>query len=176
MKSKRTYLIVSQDGKSVKIGRSIDPERRAKSLQTGHPLALKTLLVLDMDVEAQLHKRFARDRQVGEWFRFSSDIRDFLDEWFGRKQSFRSWLMDQRKSPFVDDIALLAFRIAGDQKFPARGNRLAAVLRYFRKDEHWRKVAKQAHREWRTGKSERVFRHNDAPLPSLVSKLARSAS
>jgi uncharacterized protein YozE (UPF0346 family) len=176
MKSKRTYIIVSQDGKSVKIGKSLDPERRSKTLQTGQPLPLKTLLVLDMDVEAQLHKRFARDRQLGEWFRFSHDIRDFLDEWMGRKQSFRTWLMEQRKSPFVDDIALLAFRIAGDPTFPARGNRLGAVLRHFRKDEHWRKVAKQAHREWRTGESERVFRHNDSPLPSLVRKLARSAS
>jgi hypothetical protein len=72
----KTYLIGA--GQMVKIGRSRDPERRLRKLQTGSPSILRLLVVLDGDHEETLHKRFQAEHIQREWFTLSSRIREFV--------------------------------------------------------------------------------------------------
>ncbi|MAI73154.1 MAG: hypothetical protein CMM01_19915 [Rhodopirellula sp.] len=39
-----------------------------RQLQTGHPKELNCLLLINADVEAELHDKFAAHRMHGEWF------------------------------------------------------------------------------------------------------------
>lgn len=73
----KTYLIVSDE--HVKIGRSIDPDSRMRSIQTGNPKPLEIAAVINGNVEADLHRRFASYRESGEWFRLDGEVRAFVD-------------------------------------------------------------------------------------------------
>lgn len=78
------YLIHMKNTSFYKIGMSLDPELRLKTLQTGNPHALSlahTRAVSDMrSVELALHRQFERQRvmnpNVREWF----DLRDGEDD------------------------------------------------------------------------------------------------
>ena len=67
------YVIGEGDGSGVvKIGRSVDPESRLRTLQTGYPRKL-TLLHVEPGgghLEPKLHERFASLQTHGEWFDF----------------------------------------------------------------------------------------------------------
>lgn len=76
------YLIHMRGTKYYKIGMSLDPEIRLKTLQTGNPHNLrlaKRQAVRDMrSAESTLHSLFQNERvpnlSVREWFRFNSGI------------------------------------------------------------------------------------------------------
>lgn len=57
----------------VKIGKTTRKESRIANMQTANPFELVTIAVIDADdgdeLEKELHKRFARYRHRGEWFR-----------------------------------------------------------------------------------------------------------
>ena len=73
------YLIHMENTNFYKIGMSLDPEIRLKTLQTGnpHPLCLLKMRAVDdmRSVEIELHRRFERQRvpnaNVREWFDLS---------------------------------------------------------------------------------------------------------
>ena len=74
------YFIKAGDG-AVKIGQSADVEKRLEQLRTGNHLPLSLLAktrcasVADaLDLERELHARFARLRLEGEWFKLHTDI------------------------------------------------------------------------------------------------------
>jgi hypothetical protein len=76
----------------VKIGTASDIAVRVQELQSGSPFPLRLTAVLDggRDVEARLHKRFARERGSGEWFALSPRLRAFI----GKKTiPATEWLM-----------------------------------------------------------------------------------
>lgn len=75
-----TYFVQGCKGGPIKIGKAIDPKKRLKELQTGHPYRLIQLLVLKGDRESELHARFAQTRCNGEWFEQSEDIHQFIKE------------------------------------------------------------------------------------------------
>jgi hypothetical protein len=65
-----SYVYAITDGKFTKIGRSVDPERRLRQLQTGSPRELRlewTAPESDCS-ESFLHDRLATQRIRGEWF------------------------------------------------------------------------------------------------------------
>lgn len=66
------YLIGSADSHTVKIGRSIDVERRLADIQRMSPAKLAVLWKTEggSDLEAALHRRFTEYRSHGEWFDF----------------------------------------------------------------------------------------------------------
>jgi len=70
------YIIQSDKSGAIKIGRSKNPQRRLKQLQTGSPFKLKMLLVLEGkgSIEKSLHERLVEFKQdcKGEWFDFDS--------------------------------------------------------------------------------------------------------
>jgi hypothetical protein len=75
LKTKVDDLYIMQMGKTgaIKVGRSIDPARRLKQLQTGCPYEIKLILVAKSQGyrERELHvemKRFRVRTHKGEWF------------------------------------------------------------------------------------------------------------
>ncbi|MFC9497612.1 GIY-YIG nuclease family protein [Streptomyces sp. NPDC056982] len=72
-RSGQVYAIRDRKTRHVKIGLSIDPEKRLSSLRTGSPTGMDLLWVGPggRPLERRLHSRFS-DRHVrGEWFDFS---------------------------------------------------------------------------------------------------------
>ena len=72
---KLVYLI--EAGGLLKIGVSLDPMRRLKSMQTGSPVPLTMLAAIhggDRE-EARLHRLFKPYRREGEWFEDRPEIR-----------------------------------------------------------------------------------------------------
>ena len=82
------YLIRSGESPVYKIGRSCQPKKRLKQLQTGHPVKLFLVHIIRCEefparkVEKFLHSRFMyhRSRQNGEWFNLTEDIVRWLAE------------------------------------------------------------------------------------------------
>tara|TARA_B100002019_G_scaffold291356_1_gene311314 strand:+ start:10978 stop:11289 length:312 start_codon:yes stop_codon:yes gene_type:complete len=72
--SQHLYIIQSDKTGSLKIGRSKDPEKRLKQLQTGSPYSLRLILIIENSghMEKQLHNHLKRykERRRGEWFDF----------------------------------------------------------------------------------------------------------
>ena len=64
----------------IKIGRSVEPDNRCKSLQTGSPIKLKVKAVLpgDYKTEKGLHEMFSHIRHNGEWFRYTDELKWFI--------------------------------------------------------------------------------------------------
>lgn len=75
------YFIRSGDSGPIKIGVSIDPEKRKSELQTSHAHDLHTLLVIPgtRDTETFLHRRFAEFRLRGEWFTPDASLLEFIE-------------------------------------------------------------------------------------------------
>lgn len=72
----QVYFIRVADNGPVKIGRSIDPVRRMRTLQIGFAGRLSIIRVSEGDgaSETAMHRRFASRRIAGEWFHFSPEM------------------------------------------------------------------------------------------------------
>lgn len=64
----KTYIVRHPLTQLIKIGKSRDPDKRIRTLSTQSGAILITLLVIDKDIESDLHKRFCEFRVCGEWF------------------------------------------------------------------------------------------------------------
>ncbi len=72
MKKDDLYIIQSDKSGMIKIGRSKDPNKRLKQLQTGNPNKLKLIASFkDMGWrEKLLHERLSEWSEQGEWFNY----------------------------------------------------------------------------------------------------------
>ena len=70
------YLIEAGDNQFLKIGFTRNPSKRLSILQSGNPLPLcmVSLVKGDKQLEARLHKKFAKRKVRGEWFSYSVAI------------------------------------------------------------------------------------------------------
>lgn len=68
----KTYIIHDERSGMYKIGKSINPKVRERTLQSEVPL-LKMILICDNDVEKELHYMYAEKRVRGEWFNLSEN-------------------------------------------------------------------------------------------------------
>ncbi len=70
----------------IKIGFSADPWGRLASLQTAHYQQLDMLATMpgEQSDEREIHRRFWKHRERGEWFRDNEFLRQFIDEIRGR--------------------------------------------------------------------------------------------
>ena len=75
-----TFLYFIKAGSYVKIGRSLDPQKRLIGLKTGIPEKPKLILIVPKKghLERLLHKAFSEERQNGEWFFYSDRIKKFI--------------------------------------------------------------------------------------------------
>lgn len=80
----KTYTYLMFDGKYYKIGKSKDPEKRLKQLQTGN-VDIKLISYYLGDIEKITHQEFWNKRIKDEWFDFSnSEDFDFLIAFMSR--------------------------------------------------------------------------------------------
>lgn len=87
------YVVGPANAQFVKIGRSTNPRRRFATLQTGYPEELfvyRVFFTKNMQLEQDLHKRFANYRSYGEWFHVQGDVADWLEE-FGDPIPVKDW-------------------------------------------------------------------------------------
>lgn len=69
-------LYAIESGGRIKLGKSVDPDARIRSLQTGSPFDLRVVCIASGGEglsENVLHKCFAEERARGEWFDASED-------------------------------------------------------------------------------------------------------
>jgi len=81
-KDSSIYFIRNARAKAIKIGRSVDPERRLGELQVGSPdqLELCALLPEKYGLEAALHQHFGASHLFGEWFGETPELITFMGE------------------------------------------------------------------------------------------------
>lgn len=68
----KTYIMKDTATGLYKIGRSINPSIREKTLQSEKP-TIELIWIIDKDVEFNLHKIFAAQRVRGEWFSLTDE-------------------------------------------------------------------------------------------------------
>lgn len=66
----KTYLMKNSRNGMYKIGKSINPSRREKTLQSEEPM-IKIVKTWNYDIEKTLHKKYSKQRIRGEWFKLS---------------------------------------------------------------------------------------------------------
>lgn len=67
----KTYLMKNSRNGMYKIGKSINPSRREKTLQSEEPM-IKMVKTWDYDIENTLHKKYSKQRIRGEWFKLNN--------------------------------------------------------------------------------------------------------
>jgi hypothetical protein len=80
--SKKGYIYFATDGDFVKIGWTgiWPPSERIKKQQTGNgrPIWILGCIPGSQNAERGYHRRFARHRVRGEWFRLTPDLEQFI--------------------------------------------------------------------------------------------------
>ncbi len=73
------YFIKSKN--LVKIGFSQDLKNRCATLKTMSPISPQLIYTLkgSVDKEKEIHRRFNHLRHHGEWFRYTDEIRNYID-------------------------------------------------------------------------------------------------
>jgi hypothetical protein len=66
----KTYLLKDKNTGFYKIGKSVNPKNREKTLQSEKP-TYELLKVWDKNIEKELHNKYATQRVRGEWFDLS---------------------------------------------------------------------------------------------------------
>lgn len=76
------YFIQGECGGAIKIGYSETPENRLKTLQTGYPDMLKTLLLVpgNEDTEKMFHRKYEKLRLNGEWFKPEKELLEEIEK------------------------------------------------------------------------------------------------
>jgi len=72
VETKYTYLMIDKSNNAVKIGKSINPFNREKTLQS-EKLSINLLYILNKDIETELHRKYKNKRIRGEWFKLSKN-------------------------------------------------------------------------------------------------------
>jgi hypothetical protein len=76
------HFVLAPKSETIKIGRSTDPDKRLRSLQTGNSEPVEIVLLLPHlppFEEGQLHWRFRKYRTPGEWFEYRGELRAFVE-------------------------------------------------------------------------------------------------
>jgi hypothetical protein len=76
----KIYFIQAKSGGLIKIGFSIDLKRRLRTLQSHSPLPLKIVGSMDgsLEMEKEIHGKFNKTRERGEWFYPSEKLIKFI--------------------------------------------------------------------------------------------------
>jgi hypothetical protein len=72
IKEKVCYIMIDKSTKYVKIGNSINPYHRERTLQAEKP-TIEMLHIFKENIEAELHKKYAKKRIRGEWFNLTTN-------------------------------------------------------------------------------------------------------
>jgi len=76
-----TYFVQAENGGPIKIGiTSTNPSQRLAGLQTGSPLLLQFVGLINGDCEKKLHDQFRSARLHGEWFEPVPELIEFIQK------------------------------------------------------------------------------------------------
>ena len=76
----KTYLMKDFFRGVHKIGKSINPQVRERTLQSEVP-TIELVHVIDEDIEKHLHEKFSAKRIRGEWFNLSNNDLNYITSW-----------------------------------------------------------------------------------------------
>jgi hypothetical protein len=76
----KTYLMKDFFRGFHKIGKSINPQVRERTLQSEVP-TIELVHVIDEDIEKHLHEKFSAKRIRGEWFNLSNNDLNYITSW-----------------------------------------------------------------------------------------------
>jgi hypothetical protein len=84
------YFVIDENMKRLKVGTSVNPKKRLRSIQTGNAdrLVIYGTVQGDRHFEKQLHNEFAQHRLNGEWFVFA-DCKPRVDEILGKDRKVK---------------------------------------------------------------------------------------
>jgi hypothetical protein len=102
---RKTYFAISRDGKFLKIGSSLEPEKRVLRLQNGNAERLEILAMLTTNQERKLHKQFAHLRRHGEWFRLAPELITWLASYTDIHKAWLAWLTTLRTDEKAASVA-----------------------------------------------------------------------
>lgn len=75
-KTQRTYIMIDKNTGYYKIGKSMNPKFREKTIQSEKP-TVELLVIFENDIEKLLHEKYKAKRVRGEWFSLAkSDLID----------------------------------------------------------------------------------------------------
>lgn len=76
------YFIRDESQKAIKIGTSVDPSSRLRTLQCANarPLSLVVAIKGTVKDERRLHGRFRKSRLAGEWFAADGEVGTFVEQ------------------------------------------------------------------------------------------------
>lgn len=77
VKDCKTYVLIDRISGFYKIGKTSDVRKRVQILSCGNP-NIELLLVIDSDVESELHNKFNNKLVKGEWYALSHKDIDFI--------------------------------------------------------------------------------------------------
>lgn len=84
------YFVINEQMTRLKVGTSVNPTKRLRSIQTGNAdtLVIYGTVQGDRHFEKQLHGEFAEHRLNGEWFTFA-DCKPRVDEILGKDREVK---------------------------------------------------------------------------------------
>ena len=77
------YAIADINNQLIKFGKSVNPGQRFKAVKTGNGNNLKLIAFckhISPFTEKEVHKRLKKDRVVGEWFKWTIDANEVIQE------------------------------------------------------------------------------------------------
>ena len=81
------YFILDEKSKAIKIGKANNIDERLSGLQTGNPNSLKLIHSITCKnedhsfvKEKQLHKKFEHLQMTGEWFKYTDELVNYIDD------------------------------------------------------------------------------------------------
>jgi len=79
-----TYLMIDSNTGYCKIGKSVEPKVRERTLQSEKP-TISMIAITEENIESLLHKKFAHKRIRGEWFDLNDkELEDLMSHGFKR--------------------------------------------------------------------------------------------
>jgi len=84
-KTFNTYLIIDKGSGLYKIGKSVNVQKRLKSLKVACPM-IELVGSYGYDIESQLHKRFEAKNVTGEWFSLNESDIECIESEFSKAE------------------------------------------------------------------------------------------
>ena len=123
------FIEQDSDPKFIKIGYTTDLKIRTRQLQTGNPHKLNFLAIIygNKEDEAEIHRKFQRLRQEGEWFTSDieiyqyisllEDVKDlFLEQ--GTKTLVKETVFSRNLSKFIKEKRVTLRRVSREAGVP----------------------------------------------------------
>lgn len=159
----------------IKIGQSINPEARCKSLQSGSPLPLSILALWRpvsgahaASIEQSLHRRFSDKNVYGEWFFVTIDeVDDYLSRRVvGEKGSFGAGIKVERLQGF--DVEPIRLPFNKSLLSASRPYDVEDIQRLVPEKPDWRARAKSVKRTDAGDICRRIMSNKDSPVMRAI--------